>query len=151
MKRRISALLSGLVLACQPATDQSPHLSDYLREVHRIESAQGLRFCVFLPQNGCPSCLKQTLVWLESHELGTSSVVVLAGLNRAELIPVRQRLNRHRLLLDVGYHYLSYRLPASGTPFYAVLSERQPPEFHEINAANADEELRNLEKLVARL
>jgi hypothetical protein len=88
--------------------------------------------------------------WLEHHELGKDDAVVLAGLNGAELLPVRQRLGRHRLLLDVGYRYLSYRLPAEGSPFYAVLSERQPPEFHEINAANADEALRNLAKLVAQ-
>ncbi len=152
MNRRLCALLCGLALACQPKPDKTARLSDYLNEVHRIETDQPLRLNLFLPQNSCSSCLKSVFAWLDSHSLGKDNVIVLAGLNRAELLPVRQRLDRHRqhLVFDVGYRYLSYQLPATGYPFYAVQSGNQPPEFHEINAANAAEELRKLERLVAR-
>lgn len=148
-RMHFSWLSVWLVLACQPGADKTARFADYLNEVHQI---QPLRLGLFLPQNACQSCLKQTVGWLENHALGKSTLIVLAGLSRAELIPVRQRLDRHRhhLVLDVGYRYISYQLPATGYPFYVVQLENQPPEYHEINAANAEEELRNLERLFSR-
>lgn len=128
---------------------QQPDSILYLKQMHNITLNDNQYLILFIPVGACNFCNKKTIDFLlQQKKISKRIFIVVAGLNNAEISPLKNQLLKFKvnLLIDKGYSYKSFESFRSNDPFYVYSNKKFKPFIEEINANNFNFSLPQMQK-----